>query len=45
MKLADEQPDTFVLNLLGMPLNLTMTKAPELDGANNEIKLHVNGLF
>ena len=37
--------DNFVFNVAGLPLNLTMTKAPESNSTENEIKLHIDAQF
>lgn len=43
--LDNQTDDTFVFDVFGLPLNLTMTRYPELNGTSGEIILHVNGEF
>ncbi len=44
-ELAHQTDDTFVFDVAGIPLNLTMTKYPELNSTEQEIKLHVSTQF
>jgi hypothetical protein len=45
--IADEAPYTFVVPVHGkdMNLNLTMTKAPQMEGSNDLVEVFFNGLF
>ena len=44
-EIANEGESTFVLNVKGMPLNMTMTQAPTFSNAENRITFHVAGEF
>lgn len=45
LELANQKDDSFVLDVKGLPLNLTMTKAPEFSNAEDRISIHIDGMF
>lgn len=44
-ELANEGASTFVLNVMGMPLNMTMTRFPEFSREKDQVTVNVEGMF